>query len=75
MARIEDEVLNGDYVDGTNWDALLFNKAVNVLKAGINANYDDIVEIQDKLEAGTTETVVIDGKTITIIDGLITSIV
>lgn len=75
MARIEDDVLNGDYLDGTDWNALLFNKAINILKAGINANYDDIVEIQDLLETGTTgEFTSQDGKTVTVTGGLIIAI-
>jgi hypothetical protein len=73
--RIPDTTLQGNYIDGYPWDARLLNKVLDILILGINANYQDIVTLEDKQsEAASGSFVSQDGKTVTVVDGLITSI-
>lgn len=44
--RIPDSVLDDIFNDGDDWNAILLNKIVAILKSGINQNFKDIKEIE-----------------------------
>lgn len=46
MSRIEKNILNGDYISGQILEHKDINKIVEVLKAGVNANFDDITQLK-----------------------------
>lgn len=44
--RIEKNILSGDYISGQILEHKDINKIVEVLKAGVNANFDDITQLK-----------------------------
>jgi hypothetical protein len=43
--RIPTDILPGTYADGEIINAEKLNRIVNILRTGVNANYDDLLKI------------------------------